>query len=186
MVSFAADLGKKLLLGIGALALVLLVVAWARLALTFEPVAEAESGEVTSDLREFLAQSFPSTSGRTLELGRLEARALVIDFWATWCAPCHVQAEVLRELYPEAQARGAEFIGIALGEDRQVVESFLAKNPLPYPVIFDSDSRSEDYISVPGLPKILVLDREGRKLFERTGIVDRSTLKRVLDRALQS
>lgn len=115
-------------------------------------------------------------------VGKSEVPVLV-DFWATWCGPCHLQADVLKDLYPEARARGAEFVGIATGEPPDVVREFLARRPLPYPIALDPESRLEGELAIYGLPTLVVVDRRGRIAYRHTGLIDADTLRQVLARA---
>ena len=57
-----------------------------------------------------------TASGGALDPARVEGRVVLYEFWATWCTPCHVQVEILKELYPEARSRGVEFVAVATGE----------------------------------------------------------------------
>ncbi len=176
----------KLVAGFALVVLLAGIAIWTAVALRYqEPAPEMSAGSGAS-VEGLWTHSFAAASGGQLRLADLPVQAVVVDFWATWCTPCHVQAEVLREIYPSARAKGVEFVGVALGEERSVVEGFLARKSLPYPVLFDPESESERYLSIPGLPKILVLDRSGRIVFERTGLVDRAALERALETVLAS
>ena len=121
--------------------------------------------------------------GRAFDARRLDGRVVLYDFWATWCGPCHLQADVLKAIYPEARARGAEFVGIATGEPADVVREFLAGRPLPYPVALDPESRLEAELAIYGLPTLVVVDRRGRIAYRHTGLIDADTLREVLARA---
>jgi len=121
--------------------------------------------------------------GRPFDAGTLSGRVVLYDFWATWCGPCHLQADVLKALYPEARARGAEFVGIATGEPPDVVREFLARRPLPYPIALDPESRLEGELAIYGLPTLVVVDRRGRIAYRHTGLIDADTLRQVLARA---
>jgi peroxiredoxin len=124
-----------------------------------------------------------SADGRQATLADYRDRVVLIDFWATWCGPCHLQARVLAGVYDEARGRGAEFVGLATGEPREVVEEFLATSPLPYPVLFDPEGRLETQLQVYGLPTLVILDRRGRIAFRHTGLVDAGTVRRALREA---
>lgn len=171
----------------GALGLLLFtgIVLWAGLALTYQEPARGGGGK-RGFIGDLWTHAFPASTGGDLRLADLSAQALVVEFWATWCGPCHVQAEVLRELYPKVRPQGVEFVGVALGEERALVEEFLARKPLPYPVLFDPEGTSERYLSIPALPKILVVTRKGEVVLEETGVVSRTALERALRSALAS
>ncbi len=120
--------------------------------------------------------------GRVASAG-FAGRVVLYDFWATWCGPCHVQADILKSIYAEAKGRGAEFVGVATGEPADVVREFLSRRPLPYPVLLDPEGRLEGELAIYGLPTLVVVDRRGRIAYRHTGLIDADTLRRVLAEA---
>lgn len=117
------------------------------------------------------------------ELGPADflGRTLIVDFWATWCLPCHLQTDVLVRAYPELRQRGVEVLAVDVGESEALVREHLAKSPVPYPVLLDpEDSILGGRLGVPVLPAILVIDRNGKVVFFDAGILDRPNLERVL------
>lgn len=113
----------------------------------------------------------------------LADQVVLIDFWATWCVPCHAQADILKELYPEVQGDGVEFLAVAVGEDREIVEEFAASRPFPYPVLLDPGSEVADSLGVYSLPTLMVIDRRGRVAHFDEGIHDAAELRRILGAA---
>jgi len=142
------------------------------------------------------ACSRPSPAGEALpsfrlgaldgrQLGPLDLRGKVVlyDFWATWCGPCHVQAEVLHSLYPDYAGKEVEFLAVSVGEPEEVVREFVRGRPHPYPVLFDPEDRLSAQLQILGLPTLIVTDREGRVVFRSTGIADRGAVAAALARA---
>ncbi|KAB2965345.1 MAG: TlpA family protein disulfide reductase [Thermoanaerobaculia bacterium] len=121
--------------------------------------------------------------GRQLGPEALRGRVVLYDFWATWCGPCHVQAEILHALYPAYAGRGVEFVAVAVGEPEEVVREFVRESPHPYPVLLDPEDRLSAELRILGLPTLIVTDREGRVVFRSTGISDREALATALARA---
>jgi peroxiredoxin len=124
-----------------------------------------------------------SLAGDTVPRTAFAGRVVVYDLWATWCAPCHIQSDILREIYPSLRKRGVEVVGIATGEDPQVVRDFAAKRPFPWPVLVDPEETISNRLEVLGLPTLLITDRDGRIAFRQTGIVDSRRLERELTAA---
>jgi len=121
-----------------------------------------------------------TAAGGPIDPAIVEGRVVLYEFWATWCTPCHVQVEILKEIYPEARARGVEFVAVATGEDDDVVREFLADDPYPYPVLLDPEERAASALEVLGLPTLIVVDRDGRVVWRRTGLTDRAAIERAL------
>lgn len=113
----------------------------------------------------------------------LANQVVLIDFWATWCVPCHAQADILKDLYPEVRGDGVEFLAVDVGEDRELVREFVASRPFPYPVLLDPRSEVADSLGVYSLPTLMVVDRQGRVAHFEEGIHDAAELRRILEAA---
>jgi peroxiredoxin len=124
-----------------------------------------------------------SLEGATVEKGSLAGRVVLYDFWATWCGPCHLQADILREAQPDLQAAGAEIVGIATGEEAEVVRDFAAKRPFPWRVLLDPEEKVSNHLEVIGLPTTVITCKSGPISFRQTGIVDSGRLEREVAKA---
>lgn len=124
--------------------------------------------------------------GRQLGPPDLADQVVLVDFWATWCVPCHAQADILKELYPEAREDGVEFLAVDVGEDRGLVEEFVASRPFPYPVLLDPDSRVADSFAIYSLPTLMIVDRQGRISYLSEGIHDAEEIRELLAKAAES
>jgi len=103
-----------------------------------------------------------------------------VEFWATWCGPCRLQAEILARLYKEIQNDELEFLAVSLGEPEDVVREFIRKDPFPYPVLLDQEETLGYALEVYALPTVMIIDRSGQITFLRPGISDGETLRRAL------
>jgi peroxiredoxin len=115
---------------------------------------EDETGEQAPD---FTLQSF---DGNELTLSDLDGQVRLIDFWATWCAPCREEVPMFKELYEVYGPRGFTILAIA-EESADEIRGFVESNEIEYPNLVDPGEVSELY-EVPALPSAYLVDREGR------------------------
>jgi len=119
-----------------------------------------------------------------------KGRVTVVDFWATWCAPCRVSMPRLQEVWREYAARGVALYSVDTddpSEDREArVREFLLRDGLTFPVVLD-DGTAQRAFSIALLPTMLVLDRDARVIWNHSGALTSAgekELRGVLDRAL--
>jgi thiol-disulfide isomerase/thioredoxin len=119
-----------------------------------------------------------------------QGKVTVVDFWATWCAPCKVSMPRVQKVWNEYRPRGAELYSVDTDDpspDREKeVRAFLAANGLEFPVVVDDGSAAEAF-SVAALPTMLLLDRTGQVVWTHIGALTASRereLRAALDRAL--
>jgi thiol-disulfide isomerase/thioredoxin len=87
-------------------------------------------------------------------------RVLVVDFFATWCAPCVKGIPRLRQL--QAAHPEITVVGVDLGEEPELVARFVARENVSYPVLMDRNFAFTDACGVRDIPAIFVVDGEGR------------------------
>lgn len=113
--------------------------------------------------------SVPAISGDLLDgsgrfdLSSTRGQVVVVNFWASWCAPCRVEAADLEAVYRATKAQGVTFLGIDIRDDRDKAIAF-GRGRTSYPSIFDPAGRLALDFDVPPttIPATLVIDRAGR------------------------
>lgn len=124
-----------------------------------------------------------SLDGGTIGPQDYAGDVVLVDFWATWCVPCHAQADVLKPLYESYRGDGVEFLAVSLGEAEETVRSFVADNPFPYPVAVDPDDELTYDLGVAALPTLMVIDRAGKVVYFRPGVISEERLRDILSQA---
>lgn len=131
-------------------------------------------------------------SGYSRLLASSKGKVLVVNFWATWCAPCRKEMPELVALAAKYRAKGLEFATVAIDEesDRKAVAEFLDKTKAPPPTFIKNFRSDQKFISLVdsrwsgGLPFTVVYDRAGRKAHVFPGEVNLKELEAVLKKLL--
>lgn len=120
-----------------------------------------------------------------------QGKVTVVDFWATWCAPCRASMPRVQSLWQQYRANGVELYSVDTDDASPYrepdVREFLLQNKLTFPVVLD-DGTAESAFSVASLPTMLLLDRGGKVVWSHVGALTaqrESDLRAAIDRALK-
>ena len=112
------------------------------------------------------------TEGR-LALADLRGKAVVVNFWASWCIPCRDEAPVLQKTYERYRDRGLVVLGVDVNDFRADARRFMKKYGITYPVAYDGKGSTVGKWGVRGFPETFFVDRSGTLVGERIeGAVD--------------
>ena len=119
------------------------------------------------------------TAGHDVSSAQFRGKVVLLDFWATWCAPCKQEMPGYERLYRQYKGRGVAMVGIAADSDALVVSRFGKKLGITYPLLVNG-MNVQPY-GVQGLPTTMLIDRSGfvRKTvvgFEYTSVIERDLL----------
>ncbi len=107
---------------------------------------------------------FASLSGEQINLANLKGKAVLIDFWATWCGPCLRAMPDLIETYREYHDQGFEIIGISLDKDKAQLEQYMQDNGITWQQYYDGlgwGNKMAKRFGVRGIPHIVLVDKNG-------------------------
>jgi peroxiredoxin len=110
--------------------------------------------------------------GRKLSLSDYKGKVVLLNFWATWCAPCRTEIPHFVEMQNRFGADGFQVIGISMDDDANPVREFAQQFKLNYPVAVGDDKLAERYGGVLGLPISFIIDRQGRIYAKHIGATD--------------
>lgn len=136
----------------------------------------------------FYSHRYPDQQGKAFDFAELKGKLTVVNFWATWCAPCKKEIPDLSAISQDYAQHSVAVIGIA-AEDLPAMQEFLQTIPASYTFVaaeFDAMTISRAMGNAKGiLPFTVVLDRNGNIVTQISGIVQPEGLRAILDKVLE-
>lgn len=130
------------------------------------------------------AYALPDLHGQTTALAKWRGKVVLLNFWATWCAPCRQEMPMLAQLQREHAADGLQVVGIAMDQPHSAA-AFLQHLPVGYPILIGIDADpvpTTTFGDTAGLlPYSVLISRDGRILETKLGPLDPATIKNWLD-----
>ena len=127
-------------------------------------------------------------AGDSVSTGALAGKVVLLNIWATWCAPCRAEIPYLQSLYEKHRADGLEIVGVSVdarGQDA-AIRDFAQEFRMTYPIWRDPDERVQSLYMALGVPSSYLIDRTGVLRWRRLGTIRESdtTFTRALAAAL--
>lgn len=133
------------------------------------------------------AQDFTAEliNGKSFRLSDQQGKVVLMNIWATWCAPCHDETPDFVDLYNAYKDQGLVVLGVSIDEQgKSVVEPFMEKYQVNYPMIIDDGSVMDKYGPTMGIPTSYIIDREGNLRYFAVGALTQKELEPKLRRLL--
>ena len=111
-------------------------------------------------------------SGRAVSLADYRGKVVLVNFWATWCAPCIAELPAMQKLRDKLSAAGFEVLAVNYKDTPKKIDDFLARRPLKLPIPRDADGAAAKTWGVRTFPTSFVIDAEGRIRYWVMGEVD--------------
>jgi thiol-disulfide isomerase/thioredoxin len=150
-----------------------------------------------SPLMSHLAPDFTleDLSGKKVSLASYRGKAVLINFWATWCGPCKIETPWLVELRNQYAAKGFEILGVSLddldtddkkmlAEEKRDIAKFAAQEHMQYPVLIDGGSIDKPYGGLDALPTSYFVDRTGKIVAAQLGLTSKDDIEGNIQKAL--
>lgn len=118
--------------------------------------------------------------GNTVSLEDHRGSVVLVNFWATWCAPCRAEIPDIQAIYDERQGDGFVVLGVNVEETREQVEPFVNEFNISYPVLLDESGRLLKMYRAMGLPMSVIVDQEGVIHARHIGYLSATQLERYL------
>ena len=108
---------------------------------------------------------------RAVSLADYAGQTILVNLWATWCAPCRIETPYLQSVYEENRDRGLMVVGVSVDSPAALdsVKDFLGEMGVTYDILLDPDMVSTDVFAAIGLPASFLIDGDGVIRFTRLG-----------------
>jgi thiol-disulfide isomerase/thioredoxin len=131
----------------------------------------------------FELKSIPDN--KDVQLASFHGKAVLLNFWATWCGPCKIEMPWLVDLQKKYGPQGLQIVGVAMDDtDNKEIADFAHKMGVNYVVLKGTEKVGDLYGGVSGLPLTFYLDRSGKVVDETMGLASESVIEDAVKKAL--
>jgi thiol-disulfide isomerase/thioredoxin len=127
----------------------------------------------------------PALDGKNLKLSDLRGKAVLLNFWATYCGPCKLEMPWFVELQKEYGPQGFQVVGVAMDDaSTEDIAKFAKEMGVNYPILIGKESVGESYGGVNVLPTTFFVDRSGKLIAREFGLQSRNVFVDNIKKAL--
>ncbi|MGE5400280.1 MAG: TlpA disulfide reductase family protein [Ignavibacteriales bacterium] len=126
-----------------------------------------------------------STEGNKVKLSDYRGKAVILDFWATWCPPCRKGIPDLISLKNDFKGKNVEIIGISMDQETKPdVVPFIKQYGINYPVVYYDPTVLSSFGNIESIPTTYIIDKDGKIISSYVGLTDKANLKKDVKKAL--
>lgn len=140
-------------------------------ALSFVLLSALSNGAIAASEMNQPAPDFTlkSLSGKNIKLSELAGKVVLLNFWASWCAPCRLEMPLLNDLHNKYQALDFVVLGVNVEEQTDLARSYISQRPVDFPILFDSSNTVSKLYQVVAMPSTVMIDRNGQMRYLHQG-----------------
>ena len=110
-----------------------------------------------------------SLKGENIKLSELQGEVVMINFWASWCAPCREEMPILNDLYKKYRDAGFTLLAVNVEEDTKGAKKMIRDLRVMFPVLFDTSNDVSKKYDVQAMPSTVLVDRDGNLRYLHRG-----------------
>lgn len=123
--------------------------------------------------------------GQAVKLSDYRGKAVLLNFWATWCGPCKVEMPWFVDLQKQYGSQGLQIIGVAMDDSgKDAIDKFAKEMGVNYLILQGKESVGDDYGGVLGLPTTFFIDRNGKIIDSTSGLIGKGEIEENIKKAL--
>ncbi len=125
--------------------------------------------------------------GGNLKLSDLRGKAVLLNFWATWCGPCKIETPWLVEMQNQYGNQGLQVVGVAMDDSgKDEISKFAKDMGVNYPVLLGKEAVGDEYGGVPALPESFFIGRDGKIVDRIIGLKGKAEIEDAIKKALKT
>jgi thiol-disulfide isomerase/thioredoxin len=125
--------------------------------------------------------------GKSMRLSDLRGKAVLLNFWATWCSPCKIEMPWFIELQKQYGAQGLQIVGVAMDDSsKEDIAKFAKDMGVNYPVLLGKEAVGDAYGGVPALPESFFISRDGKIVDKIIGLKGKAEIEDSIKKALDT
>lgn len=167
---------------VGAVVLVVAVIAF--LAFGMKSAATDRPDDVAPDFQMQFFNGYEWQDTSTAQLSDFKGQPVVLNFWASWCVECKIEADLLEETWQAYRDDGVVFLGVAYIDVEPKSLEYLEEYNITYPNAPDLRSTISSKYDITGVPETFFIDKEGKVVHIQLGPVNETMLTGLIDQML--
>ncbi len=146
-----------------------------------EPAPAGQEQILAGNMPKFMALDI---DGNFHSLEQYKGKALILNFWGTWCPPCRRELPDLKKIYDEYKSQGLEIIGLAVNDTPDKVRNFSKQAGLNWVMLIANQESAQSYQIGNGVPVTIFLNREGKEVSRAIGARDYNFFKSEIEKII--
>ena len=152
------------------------------------------SGGASSAAAPEASLEIPSLDGASVSIDHYKGKVVLVNFWATWCAPCRTEIPWLIEFDQKYGPKGLVILGVAMDDEgNKVVQPWVQSQrfdvnghpePMNYQILLGNTKVADKFGGILGMPTSMLYSRDGKKIKTIVGLIDHDDLSKTLDSQL--